>query len=101
MRAVQSSAVPRPPRPHTILEAGSATFRFYLGDCTELLPQLEAGSIDVVVTSPPYNLGVRYRTYDDTLPRSEYLHWSSRWLRETARVLAPSGSLFLNVGAKP
>jgi site-specific DNA-methyltransferase (adenine-specific) len=93
--------VPRPPRPHTILESGSATFRFYLGDCTEVLPQLDAGSIDVVVTSPPYNLGVRYRSYDDTIPRADYLTWSRLWLRETARVLTPDGSLFLNVGAKP
>jgi len=93
--------VPRSPRPHTTLSAGSATLQFFLGDCTELLPQLPAASIDAIVTSPPYNLGVRYRTYDDTIPRSEYLQWTSRWLAEATRVLAPAGSLFLNVGAKP
>jgi site-specific DNA-methyltransferase (adenine-specific) len=89
------------PRPHTTLSAGSATLQFFLGDCTELLPQLPAASIDVIVTSPPYNLGVRYRTYDDTMPRSEYLQWTSRWLAEATRVLTGEGSLFLNVGAKP
>ena len=93
--------MPRSPRPHTTLSAGSATLQFFLGDCTELLPQLPAASIDAIVTSPPYNLGVRYRTYDDTIPRSEYLQWTSRWLAEATRVLAPAGSLFLNVGAKP
>jgi site-specific DNA-methyltransferase (adenine-specific) len=53
------------------------------------------------VTSPPYNLGIDYRTYDDTMPREEYLAWSSRWIGAAARVLGPDGSLFLNVGAKP
>jgi site-specific DNA-methyltransferase (adenine-specific) len=93
--------VPLPPRPHTTLSAGSATLQFFLGDCTELLPQLSAASVDAIVTSPPYNLGVRYRTYDDTIPRTEYLQWTSRWLAEATRVLTPEGSLFLNVGAKP
>ena len=92
---------PRPVRPRFELSAGRATLRFYLGDCVALLPSLEAGSIGVVVTSPPYNLGIRYRTYRDDLPRSEYLNWTGRWIAETARVLGPGGSLFLNVGAKP
>jgi site-specific DNA-methyltransferase (adenine-specific) len=75
--------------------------RFYLGDCLDVLRSLEDRTIDTVVTSPPYNLGVRYRTYDDTMPRSRYLEWTGEWVRETARVLAADGSLFLNVGAKP
>jgi site-specific DNA-methyltransferase (adenine-specific) len=87
--------------PHTTLTSGSSTFRFYLGDCTELLPALEPASLDAIVTSPPYNLGIRYRTYDDTIPRSEYLQWTDRWLAAAAGALAPQGSLFLNVGAKP
>ena len=33
--------------------------------------EMDAGSVDVIVTSPPYNLGIRYRTYDDTMPRRE------------------------------
>jgi len=93
--------VPRSIRPHSTITAGSTSLRFYLGDCTELLPELEAESIDAVVTSPPYNLGIRYRTYDDTIPRTEYLQWTDRWLAAAARVLSPQGSLFLNVGAKP
>jgi len=58
-------------------------------------------SISVIVTSPPYNLGVRYRSYDDTLPRDRYLEWTGTWVQAAARVLEPEGSLFLNVGAKP
>jgi site-specific DNA-methyltransferase (adenine-specific) len=62
---------------------------------------LTPGSISVIVTSPPYNLGVRYRSYDDTLPRDRYLDWTGSWIKAAARALDPAGSLFLNVGAKP
>jgi site-specific DNA-methyltransferase (adenine-specific) len=87
--------------PHTTLKSGRASFRFYLGDCLDVLSQLTEQSIDVIVTSPPYNLGIRYRSYDDTMPRREYLEWTGQWIRAVARVLRPEGSLFLNVGAKP
>lgn len=71
-------------------------------DCLEGMPFLiEPGSVDVVVTSPPYNLGTRYGRYDDTVPRAEYLAWMDRWAAEVRRVLHDRGSLFLNLGAKP
>ena len=91
----------RLPKPHTQIETGRSTLRFYLGDCLDVLRSLTPGSISVIVTSPPYNLGVRYRTYDDTLPRDRYLDWTSAWIKAAGRTLAPGGSLFLNVGAKP
>jgi site-specific DNA-methyltransferase (adenine-specific) len=93
--------VPRYPPPHTTFKSGSAVFRFYLGDSVDLLGRLAAGSISAIVTSPPYNLGIRYRTYEDTLPRERYLEWTSEWVGRAARSLSPGGSLFLNVGAKP
>ena len=89
------------PPPHTSLKSGRSTFRFYLGDCLDLLDRLPAGSIDAIVTSPPYNLGIEYRTYDDTMPRDRYLAWTGEWVKRAAGALSPHGSLFLNVGAKP
>jgi site-specific DNA-methyltransferase (adenine-specific) len=86
---------------HANLTSGTATFRFYRGDCLDILDTFADGSIDAIVTSPPYNLGIRYRTYDDTMPREQYLEWTAEWVKRAARVLAPDGSLFLNVGAKP
>jgi site-specific DNA-methyltransferase (adenine-specific) len=89
------------PKPHTELTSGPVTFRFYLGDCVDVLAALPRGVAGAIVTSPPYNLGIRYRSYDDTMPREEYLAWTTRWVREAAGALAAEGSLFLNVGAKP
>ena len=93
--------MPRLPEPHTCLKAGRATFRFYLVDCLEILERLPRHSIDAIVTSPPYNLGIRYRSYDDTIPRAKYLTWTGEWVRRAAAALSEDGSLFLNVGAKP
>ncbi len=66
-----------------------------------MLRSLTPRSISVIVTSPPYNLGVRYRSYDDTVPRARYLAWTGDWVAAAARALDPAGSLFLNVGGKP
>ena len=93
--------VSRIPKLHTRLTSNSATFSFYLGDCVDILDGLPPGSIDAIVTSPPYNLCIRYRSYDDTVPRDQYLAWTGEWVRRAARVMAADGSLFLNVGAKP
>jgi site-specific DNA-methyltransferase (adenine-specific) len=89
------------PQPHVALNTGRSTLRSFLGDCLENLPVLPAASVSAIVTSPPYNLGVRYRTYDDSLPRDAYLAWTGQWLAAAARTLEAAGSLFLNVGSKP
>ena len=91
----------RTSRPRFELKAGKATLQFFQGDCLDVLHDLEEASIDLVVTSPPYNLGIKYRTYRDDIPRGEYLAWTDNWIRAVGRALTPSGSLFLNVGAKP
>ena len=56
---------------------------------------LEPESLHLVVTSPPYNIGVKYRSYQDDLPRTEYLNWTDRWMRAVARVVTPDSSFFL------
>ncbi len=56
---------------------------------------------DVVVTSPPYNLGAAYRSYSDRRPRAQYLDWVGSVADAVAGVLGRDGSFFLNVGARP
>ena len=98
LHAAKSSGLPEP---HTILKGRRGTLRFFLGDCVDLLHRFPEAAISAVVTSPPYNLGVQYRTYRDSLPREHYLEWTREWIAAVRRGLAPDGSLFLNVGAKP
>ncbi len=74
----------------------------YLQDCVSGMQEhLEDASVSVVVTSPPYNLGVDYSTYDDSISRSKYLEWTDTWTRQVKRVLESDGSFFLNIGSKP
>lgn len=74
----------------------------YLRDCVAGMQELlDPESVDVVVTSPPYNLGIGYRSYDDSGPRTVYLDWIAGWGAAVHRVLRPKGSLFLNVAGKP
>jgi site-specific DNA-methyltransferase (adenine-specific) len=79
----------------------NSTQRFYLADCQAVFAQLPDSSVDVIVTSPPYNIGVQYNTYSDALSREAYLEWTGEWIAAAARVLRSDGSLFLNVGARP
>ncbi len=62
---------------------------------------LKAGSVDVVVTSPPYNIGVKYGSFDDKIPRKDYLAWIGKWGSIVKRTMNEDGSLFLNIGSKP
>ena len=89
------------PKPYAELTRGRTRLRFFHGDAVEILKSLHAGAIDAIVTSPPYNLGIRYRSYDDGRPRGEYLDWTGEWIQAARHALSQHGSLFLNVGAKP
>ena len=71
------------------------------GDCLQTLATLDASSFDLVVTSPPYNLGIAYKSFKDTAPRDEFLGWCRAWAAEVKRVMAEDASFFLNVGATP
>ena len=88
-------------KPHRILKTGQTVNRFYLADCLDVFNELGPHSVDVIVTSPPYNIGIQYNRYQDALSAPEYLEWTNAWIAAAARVLRPDGSLFLNVGAKP
>src|SRR4029077_4377727 len=94
--------MPGPLKPYKIVSGRkNSQGVFYLADCLDVFREWPAHSVDVIVTSPPYNLGVRYRTYQDTLGMAEYLEWTATWIAAASRVLRPEGSLFLNVGTRP
>ena len=75
--------------------------RILVMDCLDGIRQfLGDGEVDVIVTSPPYNLGVNYNSYDDSVSRDEYLYWMEIVAKECRRVLSNCVSFFLNVGYK-
>jgi site-specific DNA-methyltransferase (adenine-specific) len=70
-------------------------------DCLKGMSRLPDESVDLVVTSPPYNLGINYGEYLDRQDRLSYLNWCREWAAQIRRVIKSNGSFFLNVGAAP
>jgi site-specific DNA-methyltransferase (adenine-specific) len=84
------------------MQKGSCTATFYLKDCIAGLKEnVGEKSVDVVVTSPPYNIGISYNSYHDSMPREKYLAWMEQVGMAVKSALADEGSFFLNIGNKP
>lgn len=87
--------------PYRVLQKGNCTATFYLKDCiTGLKENVKDRSADVVVTSPPYNIGTSYGSYKDELPREKYLTWIEEVGIAVKQSLTDDGSFFLNIGNK-
>ena len=70
------------------------------GDCLQVLPTLPAGCADLVFADPPFNVGYQYDVYRDRRPRAEYLTNVDEWLAAFVRVLKPTGTLCVAIGAE-
>ena len=91
--------------------------KIHCGDCLRLLAKMPPESVDIAVTSPPYNLknstgnGLKngnggkwpraelingYHAHDDCMPRAEYVRWQRECIAAVLRVLKPTGALFYN-----
>lgn len=68
----------------------------FCADSTHLAPLADA-SVDLVITSPPYNLDVSYNGYGDDLPYDRYLAWVGLWAAALRRVVRPGGRACVNV----
>ena len=76
--------------------------KIFCMDCVEgIREHLPDGGVDVVVTSPPYNIGVEYGTHDDDMPFEDYLDWIEAVASECSRALKDDGSFFFNIGDRP
>jgi adenine-specific DNA-methyltransferase len=81
-------------RVHTAFHTDS-TIVLHQGDCLELLAQIPDGTAQLVVTSPPYNLG---KEYEKRSHLSSYLDFQKAVIKECVRVLKSSGSICWQVG---
>ena len=69
----------------------------YVGDCREVLAQLPEESVDLIFADPPFNWNVPYSDWNDNMKREDYLEFTRQWLDACLRVLAPHGSLWVNI----
>lgn len=65
-------------------------------DCVEGMKHIPDNFIDLILTSPPYNIGIDYDSYDDNRGWDEYYEWCRTWLKECLRVLKPDGRIAIN-----
>ena len=54
-------------------------------------------SIDLIVTSPPYNLNIDYKSCNDAQPYEEYLKFTKTWLQRCLKLLKNDGRMCLNI----
>lgn len=70
-------------------------------DCVAGLFSVGKRFVDIIVTSPPYNLGIKYNEYKDKLKHEEYLQWIERVANSFSVCLNTKGHIFLNVSSTP
>jgi site-specific DNA-methyltransferase (adenine-specific) len=68
-----------------------------VGDNRDILPHIEEGSVDLIFADPPFNWDVDYGEWHDNMPRDAYLKFTHEWLDACLRVLAPHGSIWINI----
>ena len=77
--------------------------QIYQGDCNELIKKLDDNSVDIVLTSPPYNSmrpsqsDVGYDIYKDNLTNEQYLEMSLKLFEQIDRVLVKNGVVLYNL----
>ena len=67
----------------------------HCGDALQVLKRYPDNSIDLAFADPPYNLDKSYNVYDDGRANEQYIAWCNAWLEEYARILKPTGSLYV------
>lgn len=66
------------------------------GDCEEIVKSMPSKSIDLIITDPPYNKGLKYgKKFNDSKSWAEYYKWLKERLRDIPRILSDHGSFYL------
>jgi len=58
---------------------------------------IKENSIDLIVTSPPYNVDIHYNSYKDNIPYEKYLEFTELWLSKALKLVKPDGRMCLNI----
>ena len=70
----------------------------YRGDNAEILPTLDSDSVGIVLTSPPYNVGLGYEGFDDDVKDATYWSQTEAWTRELYRIGADGCRMYAVLG---
>lgn len=72
--------------------------KIILANSLEYLQTIPTESIDLIIADPPYNLGKDYGNNHDNQEFNEYLNFSRHWLKESVRILKPTGTIYVFMG---
>lgn len=67
------------------------------GDCIKVMANLPESCVDLIVTSPPYNVGIEYDKYQDRQSMEDYWQFTKNWLSESFRILKDDGRIAVNI----
>lgn len=67
------------------------------GNCIDEMNKLPESSVDLIVTSPPYNVGIDYDSHDDRMTMDEYWVFTKEWLTSAFNVLKDDGRIAVNI----
>ena len=70
-------------------------YQIHQMDCIEWMRSQPAESVDIVMTSPPYNFNRPYHTYQDDI--TDYRSWTAAWIGEAGRILTHTGRFIINI----
>jgi site-specific DNA-methyltransferase (adenine-specific) len=73
------------------------TGKIFNGNCVDEMSKMPENSIDLVVTSPPYNVGIDYDSHDDKMSMDSYWQFTKDWLTQALRVLKGDGRIAINI----
>ena len=75
----------------------SPSVSVFTGDCIDLMKCMQEDSVDLTITSPPYNVSLDYASNDDGISYDEYLQFTETWMRECYRISKPDARFCLNI----
>jgi len=67
------------------------------GDCIEVMKEMPESFVDLIVTSPPYGVNIKYDVHDDDMEINQYLEFTRNWMSEAYKVLKDDGRIALNI----
>jgi site-specific DNA-methyltransferase (adenine-specific) len=73
------------------------TNKIIQGNCVNVMANLPESCVDLIVTSPPYNVGIDYDSYDDKQSMEDYWQFTKDWLSESYRLLKDDGRIAVNI----